>query len=176
MFLGQGSFCFGQTQEYKIDLANSAITFKISHMGVLTVKGEFLEFSGILRFNEQELLSIESSIVVESINTKDKSRDATLKSEGYLDVKEYSLIGFTSTDVKVTLSSKTISGILKIKGVTREIELPFQLIKSKNPELTFIKISTLISRKAFKLDFGLMDDLIGNDIKVELKIAFSTTK
>lgn len=176
LFFGQGSFCLGQTQEYKIDLANSAITFKVSHMGVLTVKGEFQDFSGTLGFKEQELLSIECSIVVESINTKDKSRDATLKNEGYLDMKSYPLISFTSTDVKAISSIKTIKGILKIKGVTREIELPFQMIKSKNAEFIFIKILTLISRKTFELDFGLMDDLIGNDIKVELKIALIKTK
>jgi len=176
IFLGQGSFCFGQSQEYKIDLENSSITFKVSHMSVLTVNGEFQEYSGRLCYNEQELLSINSSIVVESINTKDKSRDATLKSERYLDVKNYPLIIFTSTDIKVTSSSKTIKGSLKIKGVTREIELPYKKIKSKNPELTFIKISTQISRKDFDLDFGPMDVLIGNNVKVELKIVFSKTK
>ena len=176
LFLGQGIFCFGQTQEYKIDLANSTVTFLVSHMGVLTVTGEFQEFSGTLGFDEQELLSIESSIVVESINTKDNSRDTTLKSEGYLDVKNYPLIIFTSTDIKVTSSSKTIKGSLKIKGVTREIELSYKKIKSKNPELTFIKISTQISRKDFDLDFGPMDVLIGNNVKVELKIVFSKTK
>ena len=176
MILGQGSFCFGQIQEYKIDIENSTVAFKIAHMGVLTVKGEFQKFSGILRFNKQELVSIESSIMVESINTKERSRDATLKSEGYLDVKNYPLIGFTSSDIKITSVSKKIIGVLKIKGVTREIELPFQMIKSKNPERTFIKISTLINRKDFELDFGLIDDLIGNEIEVELKIAFLKTK
>lgn len=176
MILGQVFFCFSQIQEYKIDLANSAITFKISHMGVLTVKGEFQKFSGTLVFNEQELLSIKSSIVVESIHTKDNSRDATLKNEGYLDVKNYPLISFTSTDVIITSSSKEIRGILKIKGATKEIELPYKKIKSKNPELNFIKISTQISRKDFNLDFGPMDVLISNNVKVELKIAFSKTK
>jgi len=131
LFLGQGYFCFGQTQEYKIDLANSTITFKVSHMGVLTVKGEFLEFSGTLRFNEQELLSIKSSIIVESIDTKDQSRDATLKSDGYLDVKNYPLISFTSIAIQVTSSLKTIRGILKIKEVSKEIELPFQRLNKR---------------------------------------------
>lgn len=176
LLLGQGNYGFGQTDQYEIDLENSSIRFTISHMGVLTVKGEFQEFSGALSFNNKKLLVIECAIAVESINTKDKSRDATLLDKGYLDANEYPFISFISTTVGTTSRSKLIKGILKIKDVEKEILMPFQMIRSKDSKLAYLNISTVLRRTDFDLDFGPMDVLIGNDIKVVLKIAFLAPK
>ena len=165
--IGQILFGFAQIKEYQIDIEESKILFKITHMGFLTVKGTFHSFSGKLVFDTEKLKSIECKIDVKSIDTKDKTRDESLIDKNYLSAQKYPYITFISTEI----SSKhpSLSGILKIKEVERKISMPFEFGQLKGKK-ALIKISTIINRKDFKLYFGPMDALIGNDIEVELKI------
>lgn len=162
--MGQVNFCIAQTKIYPIDASKSSIAFELTHLGVLKVNGQFRDFSGIFVFDDEKLIQVESKIEVKSIDTEDKSRDQSLVDEGYLNAKEYPFIHFKS----VTVENNLITGMLNIKGVEKNIETPFHLIKNK--ELFELTISTEISRMDFNLDFGAMDALIGDRIQIELKI------
>jgi polyisoprenoid-binding protein YceI len=164
LLFGQGFFCSAQTKEYTITAEKSRVSFKISHMGLLTVNGKFDDFSGKLIFKSEKLMSITSDIIVESINTKDKNRDKILKSKAYLDADRYPLITFRSNNV----SKDSITGILKMNNVEKKISMPLEIIKAGR-EIS-IKIITTLLRKEFKLDFGAMDALVGDEVKIELEI------
>lgn len=169
--IGQGSFCLAQTKTYEIDVEKSTIAFKISNLGILMVVGNFHNFSGSFIISNDNLQSIESEISVGSIDTKDKSRDKILVDEAYLDMNKHPTFSFYSTKINNTLKSKLIIGMLKIKDVEKEISMPFKLLKDGNS--FYIKISTTLSRKEFKLDFGGMNSLIGDVIKIELEVTNS---
>ena len=166
--IGQASFV--SAQSYNFDAKKSTISFKVTHMGFLTVKGEFHNFSGKFTLNNDNLEAIESNVKVESIDTKDKTRDESLVDKAYLNAGKYPYINFTSTNIKTTFNTNTLTGILKIKNVKREISMPFELVRSQGKEEALLKISTSINRKDFKLNFGPMDVFIGDHIKIELKI------
>ena len=162
---GLGFYCFSQTETSPIDSSASVVSFSVSHLGFLTVKGKFKVFSGIVIEDVNgRLKAIESSIEVYSIDTGDKARDRTLKSDTYLDAEKYPLISFQSTSI----DNNSITGRLKIKNISRKIQLPY-VINSTHKK-SFYTISAQLKRSDFKLDFGSMNALIGNPIKIELII------
>src|SRR3569833_2330195 len=83
---------------------HSVVEFKVKHMMISNVKGHFAKLSGTLKFDEAkpENSSVEASIDVASIDTRDAQRDGHLKSADFFDVEKYPNITFKSTNVKAT--------------------------------------------------------------------------
>lgn len=160
--------CQAQTTHYEIDTKRSSISFSVTHMGMLTVHGDFTHFLGSFTYNptHKELIAIQSTIQANSIDTNDSSRDKTLIGKAYLDTKTYPQITFQS--LKIT--SDSISGILQIKDVIKEINIPYTYINTEKVGIIGIEMSTTIDRNDFDLDFGAMNMLVGDDITVELII------
>lgn len=157
-----------QTTHYEIDTKRSSISFSVTHMGLLTVNGDFTHFSGSFVYDStrKELTSIQSTTQANSIDTNDSSRDKTLIGKAYLDTETYPQITFQS--LKIT--SDTITGILQIKDVIKEIRIPYTYMNTKNAGIIGIKMSTTLDRNDFDLDFGAMNMLVGDDIIIALSI------
>ncbi len=109
--------------EWKIDKTHSSVSFKVRHMAISRVKGGFDEFSGIVQFDGKNVNrgSVELSIDVASVNTKDKKRDTDLKSPVFFDVVTYPLITFKSTSITEEGDGFKINGDMTMKDVTKEV-------------------------------------------------------
>ncbi len=70
------------TATWNIDPAHSVAEFKVKHMMISNVKGQFAKVSGVLTLDESELTNsrVEALIETASIETRDAQRDAHLKS------------------------------------------------------------------------------------------------
>ena len=70
------------TTTWNIDAAHSVAEFKVKHMMISNVKGQFAKVSGTLHLDESELPNsrVEAMIEASSIETRDPQRDAHLKS------------------------------------------------------------------------------------------------
>lgn len=100
-----------------IDNAHSEIGFKVKHLMISTVRGNFGTFSGGLNENGE----VNVSINVNSIDTGNIDRDNHLKSVDFFNAEEHPTISFTT---KVDeLVSGPITGELTIKGITSEVIL-----------------------------------------------------
>ena len=66
---------------YQIDTAHSSAQFKVRHMMIANVKGEFDKVSGNVTFDpaNPEASSVEATIDVASISTRDEQRDGCLR-------------------------------------------------------------------------------------------------
>ncbi|MFN5933852.1 MAG: YceI family protein, partial [Roseiflexaceae bacterium] len=119
------------------DTSHSEILFAVRHMMISTVRGQFSKFSGTIAIDETNPVnsSVEVSIDVASINTRDEKRDGHLTSGDFFDVATYPTITFKSTKVEVTgTSTGKIHGDLTIKGVTRPVVLETTFTgKAKSP-------------------------------------------
>lgn len=163
----QISFCEAQIRTFEVDSESSDLSFSVSHLGFLTVDGNFEEFTGKCAFLSDTIVSLEGRINVGSIETGDKTRDQSLKSDAYLDSASYPLITFVSTEIQYS-NRPVVIGKLKIKDQERIIQLPLEYSFSEDKRSCFIKTSTTINRNDFLLDFGAMDALIGDEILVKL--------
>src|SRR5580698_2685851 len=86
---------------YNIDTQHSAAQFKVRHMMIANVKGEFDKVSGTVEFDPANptASTVEVSIDVASISTRETDRDNHLKSADFFDVAKFPTIDFKSTGV-----------------------------------------------------------------------------
>jgi polyisoprenoid-binding protein YceI len=99
-----------------IDSAHSEVGFKVKHLMISTVKGNFTTFGGSVNEDGTVFVSINTN----SINTGNVDRDNHLKSAEFFNVEENPTIAFAG---KMTEDMKTVTGSVTIKGITKEIKL-----------------------------------------------------
>src|SRR5579871_4081659 len=101
---------------YNIDTQHSAAQFKVRHMMIANVKGEFDKLSGTVEFDPANagLSSVEAKIDVNSISTRETDRDNHLKSPDFFDVAKYPEISFKSKKVASAGSGLKVTGDLTI--------------------------------------------------------------
>jgi polyisoprenoid-binding protein YceI len=103
-------------KEMIIDNAHSEIGFKVKHLMISTVKGNFATFSGGV--NDKGEINV--SMNVNSINTGNLDRDNHLKSADFFNAEEFPTIQFTG---EIHESFGAIVGEVTIKGITKKIDL-----------------------------------------------------
>jgi|SRR5271165_6935216 len=121
---------------WNIDPVHSTAQFKVKHMMISNVKGEFTAITGKLELNGADIAKskVEASVDAATINTREAQRDAHLKSPDFLDVEKFPVLNFKSTRVsKEGVDELAVEGDLSIHGVTRnvvfEVEGPSAPIK-----------------------------------------------
>ena len=120
-------FAFAEAEIWEIDKAHSNIYFDVRHT-YATVRGQFDEFSGTLRFDPDNLAvsSVRFEISTKSINTRIPNRDNHLRSEEFFAVNRYPAMTFQSIGVKQKEGNQyTLEGNLTIKGKTHKVAMPF---------------------------------------------------
>ena len=111
---------------WHIDQAHSEIGFKVKHLMVSNVKGFFGNFSGTLTSDDDNLTNAKVSFEAEtaSVNTRNDQRDGHLKSPDFFDTDKFPKLNFVSTSfVKKSDNTYTVTGDFTMKGVTKSIEL-----------------------------------------------------
>src|SRR5947207_14616908 len=112
------------TATWNIDPAHSVAEFKVKHMMISNVKGQFAKVSGVLTLDESELANsrVEALIEAASIETRDAQRDTHLKSSDFLDVEKFPTLSFKSTGISLVRNGElAVDGDLTIRGVTRAV-------------------------------------------------------
>jgi polyisoprenoid-binding protein YceI len=169
---------------WNIDPVHSVAEFKVKHMMISHVKGHFTKVAGILSLDESDVTksSIDATIDVSSITTRDPQRDAHLQSPDFFDVKTYPTITFKST--KITRKSKealTVEGNLTIHGVTRMVTLEVDgpTAAAKDPwgnTRIGMEAETKIRRKDFGLEWNSALEtggvLVGEEVTITLDAQF----
>lgn len=172
------------TTTWNIDPVHSTAQFKVKHMMISNVKGEFKDITGELELSETDLTRsrVEASVDAATINTREAQRDAHLKSADFLDVEKFPGLTFKSTRVsKTSVDELAVEGDLSIHGVTRnvvfQVEGPSAPIKDPwgNTRLG-ISATTRINRK----DFGLVWNstletggiLVGDEVTITVDVEF----
>lgn len=149
------SLCF-QSQK----LEEASVSFEVTHLGALTVEGHFAQIETEMTKVSAAEWRIKGEIDVSSIDTYNDSRDETLLTEQYLNVKEFPTIPF---EARLFSAGKKVEVMidLEIRGIQTQLigELYEEEGKLVSQQMT-------LDRGEIGLDFGLMDSLIGDEIRV----------
>src|ERR1044071_7261222 len=116
--------------EFKIDPKHSSVGFAVTHMVVSTVHGRFNDFQGKIVYDEKDpsKSSVNVTIKTASVNTDNAQRDTDLRSPNFLDATNHPEITFQSKSVeKKSANSFVAHGVLTIRGVSKDVDLPFEL-------------------------------------------------
>jgi polyisoprenoid-binding protein YceI len=169
------------TSTWNIDPAHSVAEFKVKHMMISNIKGSFPKVSGVLTLDDADLSksTVEATIDVASIATRDEQRDGHLKSGDFFDVEKFPTMTFKS--FKVLPAEQTVEGELTIKGVTKtvafEVEGPTEPAKDPWGNLRVaVTATTKINRKDFGLTWNAALEtggvLVGDQVTITLEVQF----
>jgi polyisoprenoid-binding protein YceI len=172
------------TTTWNIDPVHSHAEFKVRHLMISNVKGEFKGVTGKLNHNEADITKsgVEVSIDATSVNTGDAQRDGHLKSADFFDVEKFPTLTFKSTRVSRNKDGVlTVAGDLTIHGVTRNVvfEVDGPSAPMKDPwgnTRIGLSANTRINRKDFGLTWnaaletgGLM---VSDEVAITLDVQF----
>jgi polyisoprenoid-binding protein YceI len=172
------------TTTWNIDPIHSSAQFKVKHMMISNVKGEFTGLTGALTLDSADITNsrIEASIDAATISTRDAQRDAHLKSADFFDVEKFPALTFKSSRITKTSDGElAVAGVLSIHGVTRnvvfEVEHPSAPVKDPYGNTRIgLSATTRISRKDFGLTWnGALETggvLVGDEVTITLDIQF----
>jgi polyisoprenoid-binding protein YceI len=172
------------TTTWNIDPAHSVAEFKVKHMMISNVKGQFSRLSGTLVFDESVLANsrVDVSLDAASIHTGDDQRDAHLKSADFFDVEKFPTLTFKSAGVRVVRDGElSVEGDLTIHGITRKVSLAVDgpTPPSKDPwgnTRIAISASTKINRKDYGLTWNAALEtggiLVGEEVTIALETQF----
>jgi len=116
--------------EYEIDPAHTFIEFQTSHLGFSLLKGRFNTFSGSFQWDKDnpEASSINVTVEADSVDSNWAERDKHLRGDDFLRVDEFPEITFKSTGYTGNADEGTLTGILTLRGVSKEVELDVERI------------------------------------------------
>ncbi len=164
---------------WDIDAAHSTVGFSVRHMMVSKVRGYFTKFEGVLVTAENPADStVEATIDMDSIDTRQEQRDAHIKSADFFDTGNHTVMTFRSTAIKAKGDDWTVEGDLTIKGITKPTTLALEL-NGFGPDAyggtrAGFSAKTDISRKEYGVDIDMPMDgggvVVGDKISVELEI------
>ncbi|MGA3130969.1 MAG: YceI family protein [Terracidiphilus sp.] len=172
------------TTIWNIDPAHSAAEFKVKHMMISNVKGNFSGLSGILteHATDSTLSFVEASIPAATISTGDAQRDGHLKGAEFFDAENYPTLDFKSTKVvRKAEGEYSVTGDLAIHGVTKPVTFAVEgpSAPGKDPWGN-TKIGLSATAKINRKDFGLAWNaaletggfLVGDEVTITLEIQF----
>lgn len=172
------------TTTWKIDPAHSVVEFKVRHMMISNVKGQFTVITGSMTLDPSDITKsrIEASADAASLNTRDAQRDGHLKSPDFFDVEKYPRLTFASTHVERKSDDKlAVTGDLTIHGITSIVAFD---IKGPTPPhkdpwgSTRIGVSATakVNRKDFGLNWNAALEaggfLVGEEVTITLDVEF----
>lgn len=167
---------------WELDPAHTSVQFKVRHMMVSNVRGDFEKISGNVTYDEDDISRSSADITIDanSINTRVAKRDKHLKSPDFLDAEKYPLLVFRSKRVERAGEGKLkITGDLTIRGVTREVVLD---VEGPTPPVRDFQgkmrvggtASTMINRKDFGLTWNKAIEtggvVVGDEVEITIDI------
>jgi polyisoprenoid-binding protein YceI len=145
---------------WEFDPAHTGVQFKVRHLMVSSVRGDFEKISGKIVYDEADVTKSTADITIDtaSINTRVAKRDEHLRSPDFLDAAKYPAITFKSKRVeKGGNGTLKMTGDLTIRGVTKEVVLtvegPTPAIKDMQGNA---RVGGQATTKIQRKDFGLV--------------------
>lgn len=179
LFLAQPAFA--ATSTWMIDNDHTLAQFKVQHLVITHVRGNFSKIQGTVILDEADPTKSKVDVTIDarSIDTNVEKRDNHLKSEDFLFVDKYPTITFKSKAIKQGSNGQlNVLGDLTIRGVTKEVELfvtgPTQTITDPwGNQRKGAQATTKINRKDFGLTWNKMMEtggvVVGDDVEITIE-------
>ena len=163
------------TTHYALDPAKSSLEFTFLQAGAQN-KGRFTRFPVSFDFSPANPATgrLEVSVEMGSLDSGDQERDETLRSADLFAVAKFPQAHYTATQFTKTAAGYEAVGKLTLRGVTRELRVPFtfRTASENGVAVGYMSGKTTLRR----LDFGVgqgdwkATDQIGNEVGVSFAL------
>lgn len=166
---------------YAIDPAHSVIGFSIRHFELSWVQGRFKDFTGTITVDDKDMTksSVMFTAKIASVDTGIGKRDDHLRTADFFEVEKYPELTFKSTKIERKSATDYVAhGDLTIKGVTKQVALPFTLSGAIKDQRGGSKIGVDAHTTINRLDFGVGQNAplpaggaaIANEVRIEISL------
>jgi polyisoprenoid-binding protein YceI len=173
----------GAATKWVLDPTHSEILFKVKHLMITNVKGEFRKFQSEVTSLGADFskASVNVTIDAASVFTNEDNRDGHLKGADFFDVENHKTITFEGTSfTKLDDENYQLKGQLTIKGVSKEVALDVEFGGiNKDPwgnEKAGFSLSGKINRKDFGLNWNAALEtggvLVSDEVKISAEVQF----
>lgn len=165
-----------------LDPSHSELTFKVKHLMIANVKGEFRKFSSTITGESVENSKVVAVVDAASLFTNEENRDNHLRSADFFDVENQPEILFESVSFrKLDEESYTLVGLLTIKGISREVKLDVEFGGiNKDPwgnEKAGFSFNGKINRKDWGLNWNAALEtggvLVSDEVRISGEVQFA---
>ena len=166
---------------WQLDPTHSELGFKVKHLMITNIKGEFRNFSAEIDGEDFSKAAISAMIDTSSIFTNEDNRDAHLKNADFFDIDNHKEMTFKGSSLtKIDDENFELTGMLSIKGISKEIKLGVEYGgTSKDPwgnEKMGFSINGKINRSDYGLNFNAPLEtggfLLGEEVKISADLQF----
>jgi len=175
------------TTKWALDPTHSEIQFKVKHLLISTVSGDFKKFDATVETSGDDFTTakISFSADISSISTNNEQRDAHLRTGDFFDAENHPQLTFVSDKLTKTGDEEyALHGKLTMRGITKDVTLKAEFGGSTvdpwgNDRVGF-ELSGKIDRRDFGVSFGMVSEtgefLLGNDVKIFANAEFVKQK
>jgi polyisoprenoid-binding protein YceI len=165
-----GASAAGSVRQFGADPQQSRLEFTGVQAGA-EFKGVFHKFTAAVDFAPDALASsrIDVQIDLNSVDTMDKDRDATIRGKDMFDVAHQRTAHYVTKSITKTAAGFSAVGSLTLHGVTKDVPIDFQFQDAAPPKLTG-------SAKLNRLEFGVgqgdwkSTEWVGDAVKVSFSL------
>jgi polyisoprenoid-binding protein YceI len=164
---------------WRIDMAHSAVTFRVRHLGISWVNGRFTEWQGELVYDPANptAASVTARIQTKSADTENERRDADIRSGNYLAVDSFPEMAFVSKRVeRVDDTHLRVMGDLTLRGVTKPVTLDTEVsavMAGQRGKRIAFTATTTINRMDYGVVFNRITEgaqVVGDQIRITIDI------
>lgn len=158
--------------KWNLDPTHSEITFKVRHMMISNVKGNFNNFTATVETEDDTFknATVKATLQTASVDTNNADRDTHLKSAEFFNAEAHPEITFESDSL-----NSGITGNLTINGVTKPVQLDVDFgginVDPWGQTKAGFSFEGKISRKDFGLNWNAALETGGVMVSDEVKIA-----
>lgn len=174
-----------EATSWQIDKAHSAINFTVNHF-FTAVNGTFNDYTATVNFDPENLeeSKIDITIPVSGINTRNERRDNHLMSGDFFNAEQWPNIRFVSNEIVSNGDSEFIArGQLTIRDVTRDFDLPFELLgvmdhpMQENTQVAGIRASAELMRNDYGVGTGdwAATAVVGDKVNIQLNLELNSS-
>jgi polyisoprenoid-binding protein YceI len=169
------------TTKWSLDPTHSELGFKIKHLMITNVSGNFNKFEVVAETPTDDFKdgNVNVDIQVDSINTNNVQRDEHLRNADFFEAEKFPNITFRSTKIeKVDDENYHITGDLTIKETTKSVKLSAEYSGVNRDPWGNTKAGFSLNGKINRKDFGISYNatletggvMLGEELKINGEI------
>ncbi|MDP4128786.1 MAG: YceI family protein [Bacteroidota bacterium] len=169
------------TVKWTMDPTHSEVQFKVRHLMISTVTGNFPKFDVQVETQDLDFMTAKAKFTAEvsSVDTKNEQRNQHLKSADFFDAAKYPTLSFVATRYeKVDNDSYELYGDLTIRNTTKNIKLDVEFGGVITDPWGNTRAGFSINGKINRKDFGLAWHAVtetgglvaGDEVKIHVEV------
>ncbi|MCR2064606.1 YceI family protein [Campylobacter helveticus] len=164
-------------KDYVLDKTHTDIGFKIKHLQISNVKGNFKDYDAVIDFDPatNEFKKLEAKVKIASVDTDNKTRDNHLLQDDFFKAKKHPEMTFVMKKYEKKGDDEgKMSGTLTIAGVSKDIVFDTEIggvAKGRDgKEKIGFTLESEIKRSEFKFAPSTSNLTLSDEVKIIVEV------